>query len=155
MKRIIFTVVTIALLSGCATSPEAPSFVKAPIPESASEKAVLYIYRENAQPTAWSAYLQIDDQDAASLSQQGFTWVYVTPGNHKFKYGWPIIAGMPSVKFERSFESGKVYAFEMKGDISGASVMTATSAIQPTDISSAKQQMLSCCRYVAPKAATF
>jgi len=156
MKRIIFVAIAaVVAFSGCTTNTKAPSFSAAPLPDSASKKAVLYIYREYAEPRAWSAYLQIDEQDAASLSQQGFTWVYITPGKHSFKYSWPIIAGMPIVKFERSFESGKVYAFKMRGSIQMGSYVTSTSAIQLTDITSAKKQMLSCCRYVAPERVTF
>jgi len=161
MKNIVAIVLTAMVLSGCATNPNAPTLATAPAPESGSEKAILYIYREYAQPTAWSAYLEIDEQEAVSLAQQGFTWVYVNPGKHSFKYGWPMLASMPSVTFERTFEAGKAYAFEMKGGISmvgnqiSGGTVTSTSAIQPSSIESAKQKMNACCRYVAPQKTAF
>jgi hypothetical protein len=164
MKHILYIVFSV-MISGCATSLDAPSFSTAPVPDLSSGKAVLYIYRENAQPTAWSAYLQIDEQEAASLAQEGFTWVYIAAGKHNFKFGWPLFVGMPSVTFERTFEAGKVYAFEMRGSVrAGGSTITSTSviqtitstsAIQPTSIDAAKEKMATCCRYVAPKQTEF
>jgi len=90
------------------------------------------------------------------MAQQGFTWVYVSGGNHNFTFGWPLLAGMPDVKFERTFEAGKAYAFEMKGRVVGdIRYFKSTSAIQPMDIEAAKAKMTKCCRYVPPQAQAF
>jgi hypothetical protein len=145
-----------SLLLGCATSPEAPSFAVAPIPQLAPDTAVLYIYRVRTLPSGMSAYLEIDEKEVASLANEGFTWVYVQPGKRQFKFGWPLLAAMPSVKFERTFEGGKVYAFEMVSSISGGpTIWNTASVIKPLDIESATQVMKSCCRYVKPTGATF
>jgi len=152
MKYLIPIALIMMLLSGCATSEKALSYAEAPVPIKSTKNAVLYIYRKYAQPTAFSAYLEIDGKEAVSLSQEGFTWVYIKPGNHKFKHGWPLFAAMPSVDFEREFKPGKTYAFEISGRVSG---MTAETAIKPTNIEYAKQKMASCCRYVQPSSENF
>ena len=154
MKHIIVTAITMILLTSCAvvTSPKAPSFAAAPTPEPAADKSILYIYRHYSQPTAYVGSLQIDKQEIISLNQEGFTWIYVTPGTRKFKFGFPPITGMPTVDFEHTFEPGKIYAFEMQGISAGPRIV---SAIQPTDINEAKQKLLTCCRYVAPKKTNF
>jgi hypothetical protein len=137
------------VLTGCATSKTASHFIDAPTPEIRADKAVLYIYRDYAEPTAFAAYLTIDTAKAASLNQQGFTWVYLSPGEHNFRFGWPFIAGMPSVDFKKSLEAGKAYAFQMSGSVTmDSSNMYATSAIAPIDIDAARNRMKSCCRYV-------
>jgi hypothetical protein len=136
-------------LSACVTDRGAPSFTAAPVPSVHADKAVLYIYRENAEPTAWSAYLQLDGKRVASLAQQGFTWVYVTPGPHKMKFGWPALAGMPKVDFQHTFEAGQVYAFEMIGqiDTNGLSYRS-LSAVAPIEFEFAQKKMTACCRFV-------
>lgn len=87
----------------------------------------------------------------ASLKQQGYTWVYVTPGIKHLKYGWPALAGMPGVKFDFEFEPNKLYAFEMTGKASytgiGFNIQTRLKAME---ITQAKKIIYSCCRYVPP-----
>ena len=138
-----------SVLTGCATSKTASSFTDAPTPEIRADKALLYIYREYAEPTAFASYLTIDTVKAATLNQQGFTWVYVSPGEHDFRFGWPVIAGMPRVDFKTSLDAGKAYAFQMSGSVTlDGTTMHATSAIAPIDIDAARSRMTSCCRYV-------
>lgn len=159
MKSLIgamLSVLLVVTVSGCATSSDAPKYEDAPVPKLVPDRAVLYIYRQHAEPTAWPAYLEIDDKEAASLAQKGFTWVYVKPGKHNFKYAWPLLAGMPAVKFEMSFEAGKTYAFEMRGRVSlSGQTMTSRTEIQPTRAENAMASMAGCCRYVAPKGQDF
>jgi hypothetical protein len=145
MKRCILVCFLLAAMVGCATSKTAPSFTTAPTPVEKSEKAVLYIFRRYAEPVAVPAYFEIDKVEATTLKQQGFTWVYVTPGEHNFKFGWPFWAGMPSVGFKQTLEAGKSYAFEMLGTVGNPYV---TSEIAPIDIEDAKDRMKNCCRYV-------
>lgn len=149
MRQIATYLLISTSLVGCVTSQKAPAYLAAPVPEISSARAVLYIYREYAEPTAWSSYLQMDGREVASLNQQGFTWVYVTPGNHKMKYGFPALAGMPSVPFSHSFEAGKVYAFQMVGEINvSGSAYEAVSAVRPLEFEEAQKKMQQCCRYV-------
>lgn len=148
MKNIILCLL-LTVLGGCATSKTAATFTTAPTPEAKADKAILYIFRNYAEPTVFAAYLEIDKMEAASLNQEGYTWVYLTPGERNFKFGWPILAGMPSVEFKHTFEAGKVYAFQMVGSSTLSGRMFRTmSAIAPTNIEMAKERMKNCCRYV-------
>jgi hypothetical protein len=121
-----------------------------------SDKAVLYVYRQYAEPTAWPAQLEIDGRSALSLQQEGFTWVYVTPGNRNLVYRWPFLAGMPKVEFTHQFEAGKTYAFEMTGKARGAAIFFVTrSAIRELEWRMAIEQLRACCRYVPAKETSF
>lgn len=156
MKRILFVLAVMVSLGGCAVSSTAPSYTEAPKPQTNTGKAILYIYREYAEPTAWSAFLKKDDKELVSLPQKGFSWVYINPGKNKFTFGWPWLAYMPSVDFEREFEPNKVYVFEMKGKsalagVGGGTMLFKTaSALLPVEPDAAVAIMEKCCRYVSP-----
>src|SRR5690349_24664918 len=115
MTKSIRATVLAIFLSGCAASATAPSFSEAPTPSLNRETAVLYVYREYAEPTLFTADLLMDEREIVSLPQKGFSWVYVEPGRHRFTFKWPPLASMPKVDFERDFEKNKVYVFEMRG----------------------------------------
>ena len=156
MDQLVPMTVLSTFLCGCAVSSTAPSFSEAPAPNLNRDKAVLYIYRQYAEPTAWSAYLLMEDQELVSLPQQGFSWVYVNPGKHHFTFKWPWLASMPTVEFDREFEKNKVYVFEMQGRtaMTGVGVgvvhFRTESEISPTAPEVAKSAMTACCRYVRP-----
>lgn len=142
----------LVILAGCTTSKSAPTFSDSQRPEIKPDQAILYIFRDYAEPTAFAAHLKIDNVDAASLNQQGFTWVYIEPGKHQFKYGWNFLSGMPTVEFESTFEAGKVYAFQMSGGVNSAgNMIRSTSAIQPISPEVAIEKMKQCCRYIPSK----
>jgi hypothetical protein len=150
--KIVSILSLLVILSGCTTSQSAPKFSDMQGPEVRADKAILYIFRDYAEPTAFAAHLKIDNLNAASLNQQGFTWVYLEPGIHKFKYSWNFMSGMPTVEFENTFEAGKVYAFQMSGGVSSmGNTIRSTSAIQPIAPDFALEKMKQCCRYVQSK----
>ena len=150
MKNIV-VLIFIAFIAGCATSQTAPTLSQSPKPIVSSDKAVLFIFRDHAEPVALVAYLEIENTKVASLRQNGFTWLYVTPGKKNIKYMWPILAGMPIAKFEYEFEAGKTYAFEMTGKsiYMGYGFSTAT-VMKEMDITEAREIIESCCHYVLP-----
>ena len=79
---------SLVLLVGCATPPEGP-----PYPESKAQVmkpgyAVLYVFREYAQPTGFAATIYIDGQEVASLAQGAFTWIYAKPGTRMIRSTW-------------------------------------------------------------------
>jgi hypothetical protein len=156
VNRVPLVLIFVVTLSGCAVSATAPSFSEAPSPQVGNGKAVLYVYREYAEPTAWTAFLNQEDKELVSLPQKGFTWVYINPGKHRFTFGWPLLASMPKVDFEREFEPNKVYVFEMKGRAAlagmsgGAMYFKTESALLPVELNTATATMAKCCRYVAP-----
>ena len=141
----------ILIISGCTTSKTAPLLLEAPEPDITNDKAVLYIFRDRAEPLAWPAYLEIENTNVASLKQEGYTWVYVTPGKKNLKYGWPALVGMPSVKFDFEFAPNKSYAFEMTGKARYTGIGFNTQTIlKEMEITQAKKIIYLCCRYVPP-----
>ena len=137
------------VLSGCVTSTSAPRFQNAPAPRSRLDVAVLYVIRDSAVPYAYPGYVDIDGIKTVSLAQQGFTWLYLRPGDHSFSHYWPGLAGMPKVSFNHNFLPGRTYVFEMKGKIAKGIKST---EIQLVDLHDAEKHMASCCRYTAPVA---
>ena len=70
---------------------------------------VVYVYR---QPGHFGKLVKcaiyLDDKKVASLSQNGVTWFYVTPGNHKIGFAWGV-AGRSQVDIEDNFIAGEYY----------------------------------------------
>jgi hypothetical protein len=141
------------ILSGCAVSPTAPTYAEAPKPELTDGKAVLYVYREHAEPTAFKAFITDSDRKIVSLPQKAFSWVYLEPGEHQLMFGWPMGSGMPDLKFKSQVEAGKVYVFEMRSDLALAgSMLTTTMEVRGMNPDLASALMTKCCQYVQAKA---
>ena len=85
MKNIV-VLIFITFIAGCAISQTAPTLSQAPKPIVSSDKAVLFIFRDRAEPLAWVAYLEIEITKVASIRQNSYTWLYVTPGKKNIKY---------------------------------------------------------------------
>jgi hypothetical protein len=145
MKIAILYLFIVSLI-GCSSNKNVLLFKDAPVPQLQNDKAILYIYRDYAEPTGLSSYLEIDSIEVASLDQKNFTWVYIEPGEHNFIFGWPSYAGMPNVNFNHSLEAGKSYAFHMVGDVGHIH----KSGIEPIKIDVAKSIIKNCCNYVSP-----
>lgn len=137
------------LLAGCATSRTASKFNEAPMPELQSDMAVLYIFRSYAEPTAFAAHAEIDQLEVVSLNQEGFSWVYIKPGEHSFKIRWSSLSGMPDLEFKKSLEAGKVYAFQILGSVKELTPnATTNSSLSHVKIEVAKEKRKACCSYV-------
>jgi hypothetical protein len=121
------------------------------MPDFDSQKAILYIYREYAEPIAFSSYLEIDGHKVASLKQEGFTWIYIEPGEYNFVNGWPFSSGMPKLEFKYNLEAGNVYSFEMTSKVKmGFFISTVTTSMNFQELEEATNRIESCCRYVKP-----
>jgi hypothetical protein len=123
--------------------------------------AVLYVYREYAEPTAWKPTIYLDGREVVSLPQQGFSWVYVSPGKHTLSSKWPLLAGTPPLEFSAEYVAGSRYFFE----ITGTSRMTGTSPgatggiklhfrttaeMKGSQERDAVVQLEKCCRFLSP-----
>jgi hypothetical protein len=154
LKGVLVTV--IALVSGCASVPVGPAYIEAPKPETRSDMAVFYLYRVYAEPTKMDANFSVDEKQAVSLPQRTFTWFYLTPGEHKFVFGWPFLAGMPSVPFSKNVDAGAVYVYEVTGDVKSAYVVISSeTGLVPVPVAEAEKEMAACCRFVEPTAPQF
>jgi len=87
MKRLLFTLFFIALITSCAAS--GPLYQDAPKPKE--NDALIYIYR----PSSWTlgmrdAYFYINDVNIVDLSDNGYTWLHVPTGGYTLKLKWPL-----------------------------------------------------------------
>ena len=159
---IVASPIAALVLSACAAPSTAPTYSQVPAAEPREGMAVLYVYREYAEPTAWSPTISIDGKEFVSLPQQGFSWVYVSPGKRTFLSKWSFLSGSPPVEFSAEFVAGTRYFFE----ITGTSRLTGTSSggaglnmhfttiaqINSPKEREAVRQLEKCCRFISPNA---
>lgn len=162
----IASLVVTVLLAGCAAPSTAPTYSQAPSAEPRDGMAVLYVYREYAEPTAWSPTISIDGKEVVSLPQQAFSWIYLSPGKHTLASEWPFIAGAPAVKFPANYVAGTRYFFEIRGTsgVTGTSPgarggttvhFTTTALVRSPQEREAVRQLEKCCRFIPPAAGAF
>lgn len=108
-------VVSIGLFSGCATVAQGPSFSEAPAPTPDPGKAVVYVFRKYAEPTAWGATIYFDKHEVATLNQSGFTWAYLVPGKHTVRGVWAGMSGQKDSSISLDVKSGQSYFIELTG----------------------------------------
>lgn len=153
--------VLVALLTACAAPSTAPTFSQTPLATPKEGMAVLYLYREYAEPTAFKPTLAIDGKEVVALPQQGFTWVYVTPGNHKLTSRWPFLAGAHGVEFSAEYVAGTRYFYEITGSsrlvgMSAAGMNFRTTAqMESQQEREALQRLEKCCRFISPELSSF
>lgn len=134
-------------LAACAIGASGPTFNAAPAPVANSGKAVLYVYRDYAEPKSSKASVYMDNHEIIVLPQSGFSWVYVTPGKHHIVYKWNDESSMPVVEFNKDFAKGQYYAYEMIGTIADLQPRT---LFRKIDMQAARKTMQACCKYVKP-----
>lgn len=128
--------------------------------------AVLYVYREYAEPTAWSPTISIDGKEVVSLPQQGFSWIYLSPGRHTLASKWSFLAGAPPVEFSADYVAGTRYFFEITGTsrVTGTSPgatggvtihFKTTAQVRSPQEREAVEQLEKCCRFIRPAANAF
>ena len=83
--RLVLWFVIAVIFSGCAAT--GPEFKIAP--PDPNGKAVLYIYRPAAYPLrGLKAGFSVDGINAAELSVEGYSFVYLSPGLHRLTHQW-------------------------------------------------------------------
>ena len=152
------------ILAGCAAPSTAPKFSEAPSAAVREDMAVLYIYREYAEPTAWSPTIYIDGKEVVSLPQQGFSWVYLPAGQHILSSKWSFLAGVRPIEFAADYKNGTRYFFEiigtsrMTGSSPGYPGVTmhfkTTAQVRSSQEYEAVQQLQRCCRFIKPSVDT-
>ncbi|WP_405119702.1 hypothetical protein [Pseudomonas leptonychotis] len=162
MKLIrIFSFLLIPLLTACAASSSAPTFSQIDFAPTKEDKAIFYIFREYAEPTAWKATIYIDGNEIVSLPQQGFTWIYLKPGKHTVTSRWSSMAGVPTVEFSSEFLANSKFFYEIVGTakatgatagINGPIMSFSTTAqINTPEEKIAIEKLSRCCRYITPE----
>jgi len=154
----LLVVTAAALIAACATPPEGPAYPEAKASAAKPDNALLYVFREYAEPTGFAAKIYVDGQEMASLSQGGFTWVYMKPGMRRITSTW---AGSqdPGV-IALNLGEDKTYYLEVKGR--AKSTLHGMVGVMPivslqmgsgfvlTDTESSEVRLAKCCRFQKP-----
>lgn len=115
-NRIPSLLIAIAIatsLFGCASTGQMLSDVR---PQSVpSDRALVYVFRNHAEPLIWSASVVMGSRKIASLSQRTFTWFMVQPGKSEIQAVWPSMSGQAPSKIEIDLEAGNIYYIELTG----------------------------------------
>lgn len=102
-------VLSLLLLTGCAA--QGPLFTHAP--EPTSDNALIYIYRTPAFGLGGrDAYFYIDGKNIFDLSAEGYSYVYVSPGQHELTQKWPLdVAGGKTIAWTIDVKPGQTRYF--------------------------------------------
>jgi hypothetical protein len=144
------------LLTACAVPETAPTFSQTPTAIPKEGMAVLYLYREYAEPKLLQPTVSINGTKVVSLPQKSFSWIYISPGTHKLSSRWPFLSGPPPLEFWAKYVAGKRYFYEISGrirvDLGGGVVTTRSSAqIDGQQELEAVQRLEKCCRFISPE----
>jgi len=101
-----FLPVLILILSGCATIGEKYS----PAPTPPEHKSLAYLFRSNVGfGNFWITNFLVDGEEVVSLYDSGYSWVYLTEGEHSFAANTPT---QNKLKFDAPIIAGRTYYIE-------------------------------------------
>lgn len=116
IARTLLILATAALpLTGCATGHSMPASAVPPAAAPDSGFALVYVIRDNAQPTAWSATVRVDGLRVAGLAQKSYTRVYVAAGDHRVGVSWNRLSGQLTYSSPFRAVSGRTYYMMVRG----------------------------------------
>jgi len=105
------------VLTGCATTfLEGPKFKEANPPRFG--EALVYFYRPNSTPFLLSPDLFVDGKKILELGNQGYSYVYLKPGEYDIKVTWSFMSGRPDLQGKIKVEEGKEYFIRSHGHVS-------------------------------------
>jgi len=111
MRHFALTIWVTVALTGCASTVY---FVLNPQNE---KEATIYIIRKYAEPLLWNLHVYIDEQEAASLSNNSFVAFSIPSGVHTITLNWPDLSFM-GLKLEKKiyFEGNSSRYFVIGGE---------------------------------------
>jgi len=105
------------ILSGCsATLLKGPQFKSAKPPKA--EESLVYFYRPNSTPFLLSPDLLVNGKKILELGNQGYSYVYLKPGDYDIKVAWSFMSGRPDLEGKIKVEGGKTYFIRSHGHVS-------------------------------------
>lgn len=163
--RICMAFSLLVVLAGCtglAGPAEGPAYLESKAQTGKPGHAVLYVFRQYAEPTAFLTTIQIDEKEVAKLPQGGYTWVYATPGTHKINAVWAAASQRTGQAYldivaDQTYYVGVLgsakadfYAPSVIGGILSVATMKMSSGFElvPADI--AEQKLTLCCKFQKP-----
>jgi hypothetical protein len=113
MKTLRWLVALLAL-AGCTTLGE-PYSPPPPLPEG---KARVYFMRSAVgYGNFWTTVFSVNDTEAISLYDKGYSWIYLAPGTYKFSAG--TVMKQEYLKFEMPVQAGREYFIEYNQEPGG------------------------------------
>lgn len=120
--RIILSLLILAILSGCASTPKGKQFSGSV--EGTNEKATVYIFRKSAFPgSVRDTNVFIDGKAVIALQNGTYDVAYLDEGAHKIGVknipGWQYVEGQ-YLEIETEVSNGEIYfiMFTKKFDVS-------------------------------------
>jgi hypothetical protein len=147
-----------AMIVGCATTPAGQGVAYVRPSSIPSDKALVYVYRDYAEPLVWSATVVLGNREVASLSQRTFTWFFANPGINVVRANWPALSGQIPSTIELEMKPGSTYYLELTGVSRVAGVTPSGTGIaytfrmgsgmneRPPEL--AESTILTCCTHV-------
>ena len=113
----------------------------------------LVIYREYAEPTAWSPTVKVDGVKIIAIPNKHYTSTRVEPGRHRVTLAWPILSSQHGGSMEIEVkDDGIVHYLEVVGvSRYDGFYITFGSGIGEARPEYAAKLISECCRYKAPK----
>jgi hypothetical protein len=145
-------------LGGCVVAASAPSFADAVAPAPEEGMALVYVFRDRAEPTAWGATIFFDDDKVTTLKEDGFTWAYLAPGEHRIRAEWFWLSSQEDSFITLDVAAGQTYHLELLGVVNVTGMagnmmyMEIGSGMNLLDARTAVERMTRCCRFQQPAA---
>ena len=136
-------------LHGCTTTKIGPRFSEAVPAEPLPGHAILYIFRETAQPYIYSPAISIDSQKVIDLPHKTYTWVYIKPGRKKISADWSLISSATDVETYVFADEGEEYFIEVISTI-GSAFSKQYSQLKRSYADKTTERLKKCCRIAYP-----
>jgi hypothetical protein len=134
---------TIAL-SGCiAAPPGGADFAEVVLAAPPSDKALVVVFRNHADPTGLAARILIDGSEMMRLPEESFGLAVVDPGQPTLELVWPPLSGTPGWDGTGDWAAGATYYYELTGTAGHGFYFR--SQLIPTDPRLATLKMQACC----------
>jgi hypothetical protein len=151
----------LSALFSCATVAQGPKYLESKASQSKPGYAVLYVFREYAEPTMWGATVLINGKQVATLNQRGFTWAYVKPGDTEIKAVWSGMSGQHDSFISIDILENKNYYVDLTGisqgtvGVLGDMYFKVGSGLNEVKPEAAVKRLETCCSFQSPAATTF
>jgi hypothetical protein len=150
--------------AGCALNAAGPGFEESKPAGTPADRALVFVYRFHAEPTAMPASVSVDGVEVADLYQSGYTWFYATPGTRRIKASWGLLSGQSPARITIDLQPGQTYYLELVGvsRLTGATgdsaygeyVFQAGSGLNAL-YREAAEPMLTACHFQRPRATSY
>lgn len=157
--KLVISILLVGILSGCATVAKGPAFTGLEEVKPRQGLAIVYIYREYAEPTAWGSTIHIDSQRVATLNQGGYTWIYAKPGTRKLSGKWPALSGQDDSELSIDLAANTTYFVNVTGVSQLSSSMpgfiTMGSGLNLVDPQESVNRLKICCKLQTAESTTY